>query len=299
MLRNKENLRAEGEKVKYEPWMIQELVKCKEDIIHFVENYMYIVELDKGINLFKPYDYQKKILKCYINPPNDKRHIICMQPRQSGKTAITTAYLLHYALFNDDKTIYILANKFATCREIIDRIKFAYERLPLWLQVGIKNDGWNQTTISLENGSRIFISTTSSSSISGKSVSLLYIDEYSKIPENIQREFMTATYPVISSGKTSKIIITSTPLGMNLFYKMWNDAIRGLNNFYPVKVNYWENPKYDDEWRRLVISDIGTVAFNQEYLCVDKNTIITIKNKKTNKIERVKIGDFYSNYLEI
>jgi hypothetical protein len=185
--------------------------------------------------------------------------------RQNGKTTLVGAFLVHYILFNRDKTCCILANKMDTALEIMDRIKLAYENLPLWLQQGVELDGWNAKSLKLENGSRLFASTTSPSSISGKSVSILYIDEFAKIPHHIAEQFITATYPVISSGKTTKIIITSTPLGMNHFYEFWSKAVKKKNNFYPIRVPWWKHPTRDKEWKDHVIRDIGKMRFRQEF----------------------------------
>ncbi len=265
MFQGNECLRGVDEKYNMTSKRKKEWIKCAEDPLYFIENYFHIITLDDGKQLFKPYEYQKKTLKCFVDPPNDKSHVICMFPRQSGKTTIAGAYLLHYILFNENKTVAIMANKQDTAIEIMTRVKLAYESLPLWLQQGVTPGGWNRKSIELENGSKIFASSTSSSSISGKSIGLLYIDEFSKIPEHVAEAFITATYPVISSGKTAKIIITSTPVGMNHFHEFWTGAVKKRNNFYPIKVPWWHHPNRDKAWKEKVIRDIGKLRFQQEY----------------------------------
>ncbi len=263
-------LRKEQEVVQYTQHMLDEYAKCREDIIYFAENYFWITTIDHGrmkIN-FDGWEFQKKILKAYVDPPDkDKQHIIVMLSRQAGKTTTSTIYLLWYALFNRDKTIAILANKEKTALEIMRRIKFAFQEMPLWLQQGIQEGGWNKSSISLENGTRIIAAGTSSDSISGETVSLLYIDEVAKIPRHVADDFFTATYPVIASGKSSKIIMISTPVGLNHFYDFWIKAVRGDNQFYPIKVPWWDVPGRDDEWKKRTISDIGKTKFSQEFSC--------------------------------
>jgi len=301
MFQGNERLRAEGELVTYTKELIQEYIRCKEDIIYFAEKYFYITTIDDGKIKIPLWEFQKKVLKAFIKPPKNRRHIIMMMPRQQGKTTISTVYLLHYMLFNKDKNVAILANKKDTALEIMQRVKMAFESLPTWLQQGIKEGGWNKSSIRLENGMVMKASTTSSDSISGDTVSLLYMDEFAKVKSHIAEEFITATYPVISSGKTSKIIMVSTPLGMNHFYEFWVKARRGIkgdlkngNNFYPIKVRWQDHPKRDQEWKDEIIRDIGPTRFNQEYGCVEFGSYINIRDKNTGEIEKIKIGDFYN-----
>ena len=233
--------------------------------------------------LFKPHDYQKKALIGIDNNPDNLLHSILMFPRQAGKTTLVSAYLLHYALFNDFKTIAIVANKADTAIEIMSRIRYAYENLPLWMQCGVKE--FNKGSIELENGSKIISSCTSSTAISGKSVSILYIDEMSKIPKNIANDFVSSTFPVIASGKTTKIIITSTPAGLNLFFDFWKGAINKKNDFYPMKINWWDVPGRDEEWKQKEIRKFGKQKFSQEYSCQFLGSSSTLVDPDT--IERI------------
>ena len=198
---------------------------------------------------------------------NSKNHTFFTNNILSHNSTVSTIFLLWYALFNRDKTICIIANKESTAIEILDRIKMAYRLLPLWMQTGINDGGWNAKSISLGNGSRLIAAGTSTDSISGLSVSLLFIDEFAKIQKHVAEDFITATYPVISSGKNSKIIMISTPLGMNHFYEFWSKAVKGQSNFYPIKVGWWEVPGRDQQWKKEIIADIGKVRFSQEYQC--------------------------------
>lgn len=198
---------------------------------------------------------------------NSKNHTFFTNNILSHNSTVSTIFLLWYALFNRDKTICIIANKESIAIEILDRIKMAYRLLPLWMQTGINDGGWNAKSISLGNGSRLIAAGTSTDSISGLSVSLLFIDEFAKIQKHVAEDFITATYPVISSGKNSKIIMISTPLGMNHFYEFWSKAVKGQSNFYPIKVGWWEVPGRDQQWKKEIIADIGKVRFSQEYQC--------------------------------
>lgn len=269
MFKGKENLRSEGERVEMTPELQKEWIRCAQDLIYFCENYFKIITLDEGPQLFIPYNYQKKALKVFVSNPNGLPHVIGLWPRQQGKTTVVSAYLLHYALFNDNVGCAILANKDETATEIMTRIKFAYENLPLWLQQGIKTNGWNAKSIKLGNGSSLFSTTTSSGSISGKSISRLYIDEFSKIPEHVAQDFIASTWPVISSGKKTKIIITSTPKGLNHFYQFWKNAVDEKNNFFPMKVRWQDHPDRDKAWKKKTLQELNNnkILFNQEYLC--------------------------------
>lgn len=269
MYQGNKQLRSAGEEVEYTREMIDEYIRCKEDIIYFAENYFYITSIDKGKIKIPLYDFQKKVLKAYTDPPDGKSHIITMMARQMGKTTISSVYMLHYILFNKDKTVAMLANKEKTSLEIMRRVRMAFEGLPNWLQQGIVEGGWNKSSIHLENGVRLIAATTSSDSISGETVSLLYMDEFAKVKSHVADDFITATLPVISSGKTSKVIMVSTPLGMNHFYDFWTKARRNENDFFPVKVPWWEHPDRDEEWkeRTLRLLNGDEARFNQEYGC--------------------------------
>jgi hypothetical protein len=240
------------------PEQIKEIYKCSTDIVYFVSNYCKIITLDKGLQLFKPFEFQVRMLDTF----DKNRFIVNLLPRQMGKSTIVAAYLLHYAMFNDEKTIAILANKAATAREILSRIQRMYEHLPLWMQLGVKE--WNKGSMILANDSRILAAATSSDSIRGFATNIIYLDEFAHV--NQQVEFWESTYPVISSGDDSKVIITSTPNGMDLFYKIYSDAEEGNNNFVPIKVHWSEHPKRDEKWKEETLKNIGYEQFKQEFL---------------------------------
>lgn len=255
------NLKQVGYVIPFTKEQIQELLRCKSDPIYFIQKYVKIVSLDFGLVGFNLYDYQK----AFINILENNRKIISMQPRQMGKSQTVAAYILWYTLFQSNKTVAILANKAAAAREILFRYQLMYENLPIFLQQGIKT--WNKGDIELENGSIIFTAATSKSGVRGRSVNLLYVDETAIIPNNIAEEFFTAVYPVVSAGSTTKIILTSTPLGFNHFWKFWNDAQQGSNGFIAFKVNYNEHPDRDAKWAEEQRKLLGELKFNQEVLC--------------------------------
>ena len=240
---------------------IQEVVKCSKDIIYFCEKYLKIINIDEGLMPYDPYDYQKQIM----HEVAANRFVICKMPRQTGKTTTMVAIMLHYALFNPDFNIAILANKSATAREILGRLQLAYENLPWFLQQGIVE--WNKGNIVLENGSKIFASSTSASAIRGMSINLVYLDEFAFVPTTVQEEFFNSVYPTISSGRSSRVLITSTPNGMNMFYKLWHDAEKGYNDYATVSVNWWDVPGRDEEWKEQTIRNTSEKQFAVEFEC--------------------------------
>jgi len=240
---------------------IQEIVKCSKDVVYFCEKYIKIVSIDEGLMPYQPYDYQKNIMRTV----DENRFVICKMPRQTGKTTTMVAVMMHYALFNPDFNIAILANKAATSREILSRLQLAYENLPWFLQQGIVE--WNKGNIELENGSKIFASSTSASAVRGMSINLVYLDEFAFVPATVQDEFFSSVYPTISSGKTSRVLITSTPNGMNMFYKLWHDAEKGFNDYATVSVNWWDVPGRDDKWKEQTIRNTSEKQFAVEFEC--------------------------------
>lgn len=255
------NLKPFGIPISYTQEQLIEYVKCKNDPIYFIKRHCKIVSLDHGLVNFDLYGYQIK----FIESLHNNRHVISMQPRQHGKTQTVAAYLLHYTLFNDNKTVAVLANKAAAAREILSRYQLMYENVPIYLQQGVKS--WNKGSVELENGSVVFTGATSSSGIRGRSVNFLYIDEAAIIANTVADEFFTSTYPTISSGKTTKIVLTSTPLGLNHFWKFWNEAVNGVNGFVPLQVNYWEHPDHDEKWAAEQKLLLGELKYNQEVGC--------------------------------
>jgi hypothetical protein len=240
---------------------VREFVKCAEDPTYFIEHYVKIITLDRGFVQIELYPFQKQV----VNDINDNRRVIVKAGRQVGKTTIIVGYILWYILFNQDKTVAILANKASTSREILARIKLAYEALPMWIQQGVKV--WNKGDIELENGCRVLANSTASSAIRGFSISLLYLDEFAFVPSNIAEEFFTSVYPTISSGTTSKILISSTPNGMNHFYKMWTEAVEGQNGFTHVEANWRQVPGRTQQWADEQRRVLGEEKFLQEMEC--------------------------------
>ena len=240
---------------------VREFVKCAQDPTYFIENYVKIITLDKGFVQIELYPFQKQV----VNDINNNRRVIVKAGRQVGKTTIIVGYILWYILFNQDKTVAILANKASTSREILARIKLAYEALPMWIQQGVKV--WNKGDIELENGCRVLANSTASSAIRGFSISLLYLDEFAFVPSNIAEEFFTSVYPTISSGETSKILISSTPNGMNHFYRMWTEAVEGQNGFTHVEANWRQVPGRTQQWADEQRRVLGEQKFLQEMEC--------------------------------
>jgi hypothetical protein len=256
-----QSLKQIGYEIQYTQENVREILACKDDPLYFIKTYCKIISLDSELLIpFELYPYQER----FITAMNDNRRIISMQPRQSGKSQTVAAYILWYTLFNNNKSVAILANKSAAAREILFRYQLMYENLPLWMQQGIKT--WNKGDVELENGSKILTAATSSSGIRGKSVNLLYVDEVAIVANNIADEFFTSVYPVVSAGNTTKIILTSTPLGYNHFWKFWNEAEQGINGFCPVRVDYWEHPTRDAKWAEEQKALLGEVKFNQEVM---------------------------------
>jgi hypothetical protein len=252
-------LKKAGVSIPFTQEQIAEYIKCKNDIIYFVKNYVKIISLDKGMVLFDLYPFQEDMIRTF----QENRFVVCMLSRQSGKTTTVAAYLLYEAIFNENMRIAVLANKGDTAREILDRIKKMFEELPWFLKPGVRE--WNKGSIELGNGTRIISAATSSSSIRGQSMNVIYLDELAFIQNDV--EFFASTYPVITSGKTTKVIITSTPKGMNLFYKIWSDAIAGRNNFVPKKYEWWHHPERDEKWKEETLRNISQQQFAQEFEC--------------------------------
>lgn len=239
----------------FTPDNIEEIGKCARDIEYFCATYMKIVSIDEGLIPYEPYDYQKEIM----HKVQDNRFVICKMPRQTGKTTTMAAVILHFALFNPDFNIAILANKATTAREILGRIQLAYEALPWWLQQGIVE--WNKGNIELENGSKIFASSTSATAVRGMSINMVYLDEFAFVPHTVQEEFFASVYPTISSGKSSRVLITSTPNGMNLFYKIWDDAEKQKNDYTTMSVDWWDVPGRDEAWKEQTIRNTSERQF--------------------------------------
>lgn len=255
------NLKRKGLPIEFSPEMVQEYIKCASDPIYFAEKYIQIVHVDHGLIPIRLYEYQKTIIKTIT----EHRRMAVNTSRQAGKTTTAVAVILHYVLFQDHKTVALLANKGDAAREILDRIKIAYEALPKWLQQGVIE--WNKGSVEFENGCKIIAGATSSSAIRGKSISFLYIDETAFV-ENWD-EFFASVFPTISSGNTTKILFTSTPNGLNHFYKTCEGAREGKNGYQFLEVMWYDVPGRDDKWKEETLSamDYDYQKFAQEFEC--------------------------------
>lgn len=238
-----------------------EFAKCANDPVYFATTYMRIINVDHGLMPFRMWDFQKDMLQSF----HDNRFSICKLPRQVGKTTTSVAFLLHYILFNENVNVAILANKAATAREIMGRLQLAFEYLPRFLQQGVKE--WNKGSIELANGSRALADSTSGSSVRGRSFNVVFLDEFAFVPNNIAEAFFMSTYPTISSGKTTKVIIVSTPNGMNLFYRMWTEAIEKRSEYVPIEIHWSMVPGRDEEWKEQTIRNTSPDQFRQEFEC--------------------------------
>lgn len=238
-----------------------EFRKCMLDPVYFAVTYMRIVNVDRGLIPFEMWDFQKDMLMGF----HKNRFSICKLPRQVGKTTTSVAYLLHYILFNENANVAILANKAATAREIMSRLQLAFEYLPRFLQQGIKE--WNKGNIELANGSRAIADSTSGNSVRGRSFNVVFLDEFAFVPNNIAEAFFSSTYPTISSGKTTKVIIVSTPNGLNLFYRMWTDAVELRSLYVPIEIHWSMVPGRDEKWKEETIRNTSADQFSQEFEC--------------------------------
>ena len=264
------NLKKANTKIEFTQENIVEFLKCKEDPVYFANNYMKIVSLDEGLVQFKPYDFQERL----INNFHENRFNICKMPRQTGKSTTSVAYLLHYCVFNDSVNIGILANKAATARDLLGRLQIAYENLPKWMQQGIIS--WNKGSLELENGSKILAASTSASAVRGMSFNILFLDEFAFVPNHIAEAFFSSVYPTITSGKTTKVIMVSTPHGMNHFYRYWHDAERGKNEYIPTDVHWSQVPGRDSEWKRQTIANTSEQQFKIEFECEFLGSVNTL-----------------------
>jgi len=264
------NLKKANTPIEFTEDQIREFLRCKEDPVYFAKNYVKIVSLDEGLITFKPYDFQEKL----INNFHNNRFNICKMPRQTGKSTTCVSYLLHYAVFNDSVNIGILANKAATARELLGRLQTAYENLPKWMQQGII--AWNKGSLELENGSKILAASTSASAVRGMSFNILFLDEFAFVPNHIADSFFASVYPTITSGKSTKVIMVSTPHGMNHFYRYWHDAEKGKNEYIPTDVHWSEVPGRDEKWRLQTIANTSEQQFKIEFECEFLGSIDTL-----------------------
>jgi hypothetical protein len=255
------NLKKQEPKFLFTKKQINEWIMCKNDPVYFAKNYMKIISLDEGLVPFEMYDFQEKILQDF----HENRFNIAKLPRQTGKSTTVVAYLLYYAIFFDSVNIGILANKASTSRELLGRLQLAYENLPKWMQHGVVV--WNKGNVELENGSKILASSTSASAVRGMSFNILFLDEFAFVPNHVAEQFFASVYPTITSGKSTKVIIISTPNGMNHFYKMWVDAKNGKNGYVMNEVHWSQVPGRDAKWKEETLKNTSARQFAQEFEC--------------------------------
>jgi len=266
------NLKKANTQIEFTEEQVIEFLKCKEDPVYFANNYIKIVSLDEGLTQFHPYDFQEKLIRNF----HENRFNICKMPRQTGKSTTSVSYLLHYAVFNDSTNIGILANKAATARDLLGRLQIAYENLPKWMQQGIIS--WNKGSLELENGSKILAASTSASAVRGMSFNILFLDEFAFVPNHIAEDFFSSVYPTITSGKSTKVIMVSTPHGMNHFYRYWHDAERGNNEYIPTDVHWSQVPGRDAEWKAQTIANTSEQQFKIEFECEFLGSVNTLIN---------------------
>ena len=264
------NLKRANTPIEFTQEQILEFMACKNDPVYFAQKHVKIVTLDHGLMPFQPYDFQQEL----INNFHDNRFNICKMPRQTGKSTTVISYLLHYLLFNDSVNIGFLANKAATARELLGRLQTAYENVPKWMQQGVLS--WNRGSLELENGSKILAASTSASAVRGMSFNILFLDEFAFVPNHIADSFFASVYPTITSGQNTKVIIVSTPHGMNHFYRMWHDAEKGKNEYVPTDVHWSQVPGRDEVWKEQTIANTSEQQFKVEFECEFLGSVDTL-----------------------
>ena len=272
------NLKKVGTEIQFTKDQIQEYLRCKEDPVYFSMTYIKIISLDEGIVPFKMWDFQQELIESF----HENRFNIAKLPRQTGKSTTCVSYLLHYILFNDNVNVGILANKLSTARDLLGRLQLAYEQLPMWLQQGIVV--YNKGSMELENGSKILAASTSASAVRGMSFNIIFLDEFAFIPNHIAEQFFSSVYPTITSGTSTKVIIISTPNGMNHFYKLWVDAQKGRNGYAWNEVHWSKVPGRDAKWKETTIANTSERQFTQEFECEflgSVDTLITASKLRT------------------
>lgn len=255
------NLKAAGVKIEFTQEQYDEYVKCARDPVYFIENYIRIVNVDRGLVPFRMYPYQANMVQTF----RDNRFVVSKLPRQTGKSTTVVSFMLWKILFHDQQSVAILANKGALARDMLAKLQLAYEHLPAWLQQGVVT--WNKGNIILENGSKVIAASTSSSAVRGGTYNLIFLDEYAFVPRNIAEHFFSSVYPTISSGETTQIIVVSTPFGLNHFYKMWTDAVEKRSLYTPIEVHWRDTPGRDDKFRDQTIKNTSLEQWRQEFEC--------------------------------
>lgn len=277
------NLKPTGVDIEFTKEQVKEYIKCSQDPVYFIRNYVKIVSLDEGLVPFSMYDFQEEM----INVIHNNRFFIGKLPRQTGKSTTMISYLLHYVLFNQSMSVAVLANKQSVSRDILGRLQLAYEYLPLWLQQGII--AWNKGSIELENGSKILASSTSASAIRGGSYNVILLDEFAHVSSTIADDFFNSVYPTITSGSDTKVIMISTPNGLNMFYYYWQGATKkagepGKNDYVPFEVHWSQVPGRDEAWKDGIIKNTSQQQFDQEMECSFLGSQNTLVNSSKLKI---------------
>lgn len=263
-------LKAAGVKIPFTQEQVIEYAKCATDPVYFIETYAKIVSLDNGIVPFKMFPYQRRIIEAIHN----NNEVLGKLFRQAGKSTIVAAYVAWYVLFNSHKTAGILANKLSIAKEIFIRVQFMIENLPQWLQQGVVE--WNKTSFTLENGSRCLAAATSPSAVRGMSANFLLLDEFAHLHPNLAEEFIASVFPTLSSSKTAKLVVISTPNGLNHYHKMWMDSVNKQNDFVTVEGNWQENPLRDQAWADNQLKKLGPVKYRQEIECTFEGSSYTL-----------------------
>lgn len=256
---NNKRLKAPNVQIQFTEEQMEEVIKCSQDPIYFVKNYVKIVNPDRGLIPFDMYSYQEKMLSIIHN----NRYTVGLWPRQSGKTVTYVGYILWFIIFNADKNVAILANRSKTAKSILSKVKRAYEHIPLWMQQGVTE--WNKTSVELENGSKVIADSTSANSIRGETQNMILLDEFAFVHRNVAEEFFASVYPTISASEEAKVVIVSTANGVNLFYKIWTEAIKKENKYVPFSIHWSDVPGRDAKWKEETIKNIGEQAFKTEF----------------------------------
>lgn len=238
---------------------IKEIKRCATDIVYFANTYCTVMT-DYGLQTIKLRPYQEDMLRSF----QQNRFSICLASRQIGKTICSSIFIAWYSLFNYDKNALILSNKGATTREIIDKGKTILEHLPFFLKPGVLK--WDVFNSKFDNGCRIIGQTTTKKAAIGFTIHLLFMDEFAHIPQNFVETFYENVYPTVSASSNSKVIITSTPNGFNKFYDIYSASEKGLNEYSPFRVDWWDVPGRDEAWMRQEVANLGSdEAFNRQY----------------------------------
>lgn len=307
--RGSQRLKRVNVPVSYDEEQIREFEKCALDPIYFIRNYIQIINVDLGLIPFNLYPYQEEMVDIVTN----NRFSIFKLPRQSGKSTLLASILVWYILFHENYSVLVLAHKGDNAKDIMQRVKLAYENVPQWMQQGIVK--WDVLSVFVENGSKIVASTTTESSGRGGSYNLVYLDEFAFVENNIQDEFFASTYPTISSGRTTKFVITSTPNGMNKFYNLWVESEKGKNSFVPFSIQWNDVPGRDDKWREEQIKNMGAEKFRTEFnteFIGSSNTLIDptvlqrlmaddpiVETETTRQFEKPKPGHLYMCMVDV